>query len=153
MDRKSIRAPDAQETTHTQATMPTWLYLLGTAILVVGFAVSEHGWTQSIHFAEIDEMMYDGTENVTADRLGGIDKLSTVTRISLAIFGLACFWYQKRFRLRKNSPLLWIGLAFGGMIYGSFFWSINPMHTLLKLIVLSSIGAAALGFEIGRAHV
>ncbi len=146
MDRKSIRAPDAQESTHTQATMPTWLYLLGTAILVVGFAVSEHGWTQSIHFAEIDEMMYDGTENVTADRLGGIDKLSTVTRISLAIFGLACFWYQKRFRLRKNSPLLWIGLAFGGMIYGSFFWSINPMHTLFKLIVLSCIGAAALGF-------
>ncbi len=145
-ERPISRSANAPETTGSAAEIPTWFYFLGLVILVIGFSVSEHGWRQSEHFAHVDEMLYDGSENITADRLDGIDKSATVTRISLALFGLACFWFQKRFRLRTNSPLLWIGLAFGGMIYGSFFWSVNPVHTLFKLVVLSCIGGAALGF-------
>jgi O-antigen ligase len=132
--------------TATSGEVSTWFYFLGFVIFAVGFWFPEHGWQQSKRFADIDEMLYDGTVNITADKLDGIDKSATVARISLAIFGLICFWVQRRFRLRVSSPLLWIGLAYGAIIYGSVFWSINPAHTLFKLVVLSCFGGAALGF-------
>ena len=124
----------------------TWAYVLGVVILTAGYWFPEHGWDQSQHFKDIDEMMYDGTENLTADKLIGIDKRATVTRLTLAAYGLALFWFQRRYRLRVSSPLLWFGLAFGAMIYGSVFWSINPTHTAFKLVVLSCVGGAAIGF-------
>ena len=146
LDHSKNRPTNDPSTTNTSAELPTLSYLLGLLVMLVGFWGPEHGWSHSKHFADIDQMLYDGSENVTADKLSGIDKFATVTRISLAVFGLVCFWYQKRFRLRKNSPLLWVGLAFGVCIYASTFWSINPMHTLFKLVVLSCLGAAAIGF-------
>ncbi len=126
--------------------VPFWAYVLGVIILCGGFWFPEHSWDQSKRFADIDEMKYDGTENFTADKLIGIDKRATATRVALALYGLTCFWFQRRFKLRTSSPLLWIGLAFGGMIYGSVFWSINPTHTLFKLVVLSCVGGASIGF-------
>ena len=146
LERPNSRSVESRTLPANLAEIPIWAYLLGVVILAFGFWFPEHGWEQSKHFAAMDEMMYDGTENLTADKLIGIDKRATVTRVSLAMYGLACFWFQRRFRLRFTSPLLWVGLAFGGMIYGSVFWSINPTHTLFKLVVLSCVGGAALGF-------
>lgn len=146
MDRTKGRSAE-DKTLPTKITeLPMWAYLLGVVIMASGFWFPEHGWEQSKHFADIDEMMYDGTENLTADKLIGIDKRATVTRITFALFGLTCFWFQRRFRLRMSSPLLWIGLAYGLMVYSSVFWSINPKHTMFKLVVLSCVGGAALGF-------
>ncbi len=145
-DRPKGRSEQTKKLTKNVAEISTWFYVLGVVILTSGFWFPEHGWDQSKHFADIDEMLYDGTENLTADKLIGIDKRATVTRVTLAIYGLICFWIQRRYRLRANSPLLWIGLAFGAMIYGSVFWSINPKHTMFKLVVLSCVGGAALGF-------
>lgn len=144
--RPSSRSAKAQKKTETSAMNPTRIYIWGVVIIFAGFWFPEHDWDQSIHFADVNELLYDGTENVTADKLNGIDKRASVTRILLGTFGVVCFWFQRRFRLRSHSPLLWIGLAFGGMIYGSTFWSINPTHTLFKLVVLSCVGGAALGF-------
>ncbi len=146
LDRTNRHNVKAQATAKSAAEIPMWAYVLGVAAMVAGFWYPEHDWEQSIYFADIDEMVYDGTQNLTADRLIGIDKSATVTRIIFATCGITCFWFQRRFRLRTSSPLLWIGLAFGAMIYGSVFWSINPVHTLFKLVVLSCMGGAAIGY-------
>lgn len=140
------RVAKAQAATENKAEISTWFYLLGILIMSVGFWYPEHGWEQSKYFADIDEITYDGTANLTADRLKGVDKAAIVSRVSLACYGLVCFWFQRRYRLRLGSPLLWLGLAFGGLIYASVLWSINPSHTIFKLVVLGCMGCAALGF-------
>lgn len=146
LESPNSRAAIAQTATENKAEISTWFYLLGIFIMSVGFWYPEHGWEQSLYFADIDEITYDGTANLTADRLKGVDKAAIVSRVTLACYGLFCFWVQRRYRLRLGSPLLWLGLAFGGLIYASVLWSINPSHTLFKLVVLGCMGCAALGF-------
>lgn len=144
--RPRTQSTKEQNETTTSPQVSTWAYFLVLFIFCVGFWFPEHGWNQSVYFANLDELVYDGSENLTADKLNGINTRATVSRILLCMFGLACFWFQRRFRLRVSAPILWIGLAFAAVVYASSLWSINPTHTLFKLVVLSCLGGAALGF-------
>ncbi len=100
--------------------------LLGTFYLV------DHTWDASRYF----ELEFDGTENVTADRLQAVDSTTTAARFMLAGFAAVGLLLPAPVRLDFRKPLLWTLVLYYGWLGCSPLWSVEPRHTLFKLAVL-----------------
>ncbi len=128
--------------------MPRWLYFLMVLTLLAAFWPSDHEFNRSVYFRNIASSAFDGTHNRTADRLGKVDGLVGITRVLFALVGFYLLLSQSRFRLRLSAPLLWLSFALAGMMFASVVWSINPLHTLFKLVVLGCLIVPAIGFAV-----
>jgi O-antigen ligase len=106
----------------------------------------DHHWSRSVNYADADEALYDGSENSTADRLGKVNTMSTVSRLLLAGWGGLCFFSRRSSTINWNSALLWASLSFASLLCLSIFWSIHFQHTLFKLTVLIAVVCSAIGF-------
>ncbi len=139
-DRSTIRR---EKINSDQLGIRTWRYWLFVLILVAGFGIPDHEWRRSLAYADTD---YTGSENITADRLAGVNKRSTICKLILAFIGIGCFWRQRRFKLCKQTPLLWLTYAMAAIISGSVLWSINPALSLFKAGSLGCLVVSAMGF-------
>ncbi len=118
---------------------------LATALFVfVTFWFVEHSWDASL-FAYMAQESYTGSENITADRLSQVNPISTVMRLILAGWGVLCFCFAPKFLIRFSSPLFWAMSAAGVFYLSSAFWSVQPSHTVFKLMVLGAMVVAAAG--------
>jgi peptidoglycan/LPS O-acetylase OafA/YrhL len=122
----------------------TPLSLLTAIMIFMSFWYVEHSWDAS-EFAYLTEESYTGDENITADRLSQVNPASTIFRLLFTGWGCVCFLLAPKFRLRVSSPLLWGLVAVGLFLISSIFWSVNPSHTLFKLVVFGSMVGATIG--------
>lgn len=113
-------------------------------VIAVCYWAIDHSWTNSIYFFDtvIEE---DLAENVTADRLKEVNPYSTIARIALALWGIVAFSQRRTVSWGWRVGLPYAAVVFLAMLFLSFLWSINPVHTLFKLTVLLFVGIAAYG--------
>ncbi len=111
-------------------------------LLVYAFYVIDHNWTASEYIAYVT-FSYDGTENITADRLESVNYGSTSFRMILAAVGLLGLILPSTRKPNLKSPILYAWLAFWGWLFLSVAWSVNTPQTIFKLCVL---GVFALSF-------
>jgi exopolysaccharide production protein ExoQ len=122
-----------------------WLAFLG--VLVCFWLILEHRFTASIYYSEESLLEFDGTENHTADRIGVVNRGSSIARIALAVIGLTALLTPSQFRFRWQSPVVWSMAAYFGWLFCTAFWSINLGITIYKLIVVALFSSAAIGIS------
>ncbi len=77
---------------------------------------------------------YRGIHNRTADRVENINQYSTLARMALGGFAVACLLVvPNSAKLRWKSPLLILFAAWVIFNFSSTLWSVNPKVTVLKL--------------------
>lgn len=125
-------------------TFVTGFSLVTFLVIAVCYWAIDHSWTNSVYFFDtvIEE---DLAENVTADRLKEVNPYSTVARVALALWGIVAFAQRRTVRWEWRVALPYAAIVFLAMLFLSFLWSINPVHTLFKLTVLLFVGMAAYG--------
>ncbi len=119
--------------------------VVSTLMLIVCYWAIDHEWDRSRYLSNIDDSVYSGNENVTADRLNTVNAKSTIARLVLGAWGIFCVYHAGKLRFRWESPLLWSMIAIGLMLSASLLWSTHPKLTLFKLVVLGTVGFTAIG--------
>ncbi len=117
-----------------ESTGLSWLYAyLLIPTLAICFYAIDHNWTSSVYFSLVTAD-YDGSENLTADRLDEVNSGSTACRLVLAIVGLLGCVLPSRYKFAWSNPLLWSLACYLGWLYFSAAWSIDRQLTLFKLV-------------------
>ena len=122
-----------------------YAYLLMLALGICFYAI-DHSWTAHVYIAMVTAD-FDGSENLTADRLGAVNSGSTVCRLVLSLVGLLGCLLPSRYKLAWSNPLLWSMACYLGWLYLSAAWSIDRQLTLFKLGVLTAFCLAAFGMS------
>lgn len=123
--------------------------LITVFFLVLCFFNIDHSWTASV-IANTNALDYtSGDENITADRIKGVNTLSTISRLAFACWGCVCFALAPKTRIRSSAPLFWCLVAVAMFLSASVLWSAKPSQTIFKLSVLGTlaIGGAGLAMK------
>ncbi len=136
---------DTLETTDYRA---SYIYgLLAVPILIGCYFLIDHTWDASTKIEEVTGILYDGTENRTADRSESINAGSSSARIMLACFAMIGLGLPCASRLKASSLTLWFLAAHFAWMCMTYLWADEPGHTLFKLTVLFVFGFTAFGLS------
>ncbi len=122
---------------------PRLFAALVVPLLLGTFYIVDHTWDASSYF----DLEFDGTENVTADRLQEVDSGTTSARLLLAGFAAIGLLMPAPVSIGFRKPLLWTLVLYYGWLGCSLLWSVEPRHTLFKLAVLVILLFTALGIS------
>ena len=123
--------------------------LLTALVIATCYYYVEHTWNQSQVTHTIAESYTSGDENFAADRISVVNVLTTIARITLALWGCLCFLLAYKTRVNSSSLLLWSMAAVATFLTASVLWSEKPTQTIFKLTVLGvmAISAAGIGMK------
>lgn len=148
---------EIEENRREYAASRYYRYLL-VPLLVICYFQIEHNWLASTQIEEVTGILYDGSENRTADRSEHINAGSSSSRIVLGCFAMLGLGIPSASRFKATSSTMWCLLLHVGWMLTTYLWATEPSHTAFKLAVLMVFTFTAFGIsrqltldQIGRA--
>lgn len=121
--------------------------LVAIPLLFACFFLIEHNWEASTQTEEVTGVLYDGSENQTADRQEGVNADSSSARILLAGFAMLGLGIPCSSRFKINSLIFWCIALHISWMMTTYLWATEPSHTAFKLAVLLVFTFTAFGLS------
>ncbi len=116
-------------------------------LLVPCYFQIEHDWTASTRIEEVTGILYDGTENRTADRTEQVNAGSSSARILLAMYAIVGLILPCASRFRLGTPAFLGVFGYVGWMMLTILWAREPSQTGFKLMVLLVFCLTAFGYS------